>query len=72
MKTKDAAEFFGSRSKLAKALGVFPSAVSQWGDEVPLVRQYQIQVLSKGRLKADQSNGRPAASDSTEHPKTAA
>jgi DNA-binding transcriptional regulator YdaS (Cro superfamily) len=52
MKTQDAADFFGSRSKLASALHIFPSAISQWGETVPLVRQYQIQVLSKGKLKA--------------------
>jgi len=55
MKTKDAAEFFGSKSKLAMALDIYPSAITQWGEEVPLIRQYQIQVLSKGKLKADKA-----------------
>ncbi|NBA95531.1 Cro/CI family transcriptional regulator [Pseudomonas sp. R5(2019)] len=52
MKTKDAAEFFGSKRKLAEALGVSPSAITMWGDDVPEVRQFQIQVLTGGKLKA--------------------
>ena len=52
MRTQDAADFFGGKSKLAEALGVSPSAITQWGECVPLVRQYQIQVVSKGKLKA--------------------
>lgn len=52
MKTEDAAKWFGGKRKMADALGISPSAVTQWGDTVPEVRQYQIQVLSKGKLKA--------------------
>lgn len=52
MKTNDAAAFFGSKKKLAEALLINPSAVTQWGDYVPESRQYQIQVLTKGKLKA--------------------
>lgn len=52
MKTTDAAAFFGSKKKLADALSINPSAVTQWGDYVPESRQYQIQVLTKGKLKA--------------------
>jgi DNA-binding transcriptional regulator YdaS (Cro superfamily) len=54
MKTTDAAAFFGSKKKLATALAINPSAVTQWGEYVPESRQYQIQVLTKGRLKAAQ------------------
>lgn len=52
MKTKDAAEFFGGKKKLAEALGISPSAVTMWGEVIPSSRQYQIQVLTKGKLKA--------------------
>lgn len=52
MKTTDAAAFFGSKKKLADALLINPSAVTQWGEFVPESRQYQIQVLTKGKLKA--------------------
>lgn len=52
MKTQEAADFFGGKKKLADALGVSASAVTQWGESIPVIRQYQIQVLTKGKLKA--------------------
>jgi hypothetical protein len=52
MKTQDAIDFFGSREALAEKLGIDRSATHHWGDIVPELRQYQIQVLSKGKLKA--------------------
>jgi DNA-binding transcriptional regulator YdaS (Cro superfamily) len=52
MNVSEAVAHFGSKSKLAAALGIKPSAVTMWGQTIPLTRQYQIQVLSKGRLKA--------------------
>ena len=51
MKTQDAADFFGSRVKLAKVLGVSSAAVTGWGEYPPIPRQYQIQVMSKNKLK---------------------
>lgn len=54
MKTKDAINFFGSRKALADALGIDRSAMHHWGEDVPELRQYQIEVLSNGALKADQ------------------
>ncbi len=53
MKTQEAADYFGSRVKLAKELGVSPSSITGWGEYPPLPRQYQIQVLSKNKLKAE-------------------
>ncbi len=52
MKTQDVADLFGSKKKLADALGIRPSAVTMWGETVPESRQYQIQVLSRGKFKA--------------------
>lgn len=52
MKTQQVAEFFGNKKKLAEALGIKPSAVTMWGDTIPVSRQYQIEVLSKGKFKA--------------------
>ncbi|WPE28082.1 hypothetical protein PshuTeo1_38170 [Pseudomonas hunanensis] len=51
MKTKQAAEFFGSKKKLAAALGISPSAVTMWGEDVPELRQYQIERITKGKVK---------------------
>ena len=57
MKTKDAQEYYGSRRKLAEALGVTVAAVSLWGDTVPELRQYQLEVLTRGKLKAQRHDG---------------
>lgn len=53
MTTQEAVDFFGSRQKLAEALGIWVSATYQWGDRPPPVRQFQIEVASKGKLKAE-------------------
>ena len=50
MKTKDAIQHFGSAAKLADALGIRRSAVSQWGDDVPPLRAYQIrEIIEAGK-----------------------
>ena len=43
---------FGSKKNIASALGVTPSAVSLWGREIPALRQFQIQMVTDGELKA--------------------
>lgn len=53
MKTNYAVEYFGSKVALARALGIHKAAVSQWGENVPKGRAYQIEVLTGGALKAD-------------------
>lgn len=52
MKKADAIQYFGSQTKLAQALSIAPASVSQWGDEVPELRAFQIERLTSGRLKA--------------------
>ena len=52
MKTKDAIKVFGSRVALAKALDIDLSATYHWGEYVPELRQYQLQVITLGRLMA--------------------
>ena len=62
MKTKEVADFFGGKKKLADVLGIRPSAVSMWGETIPASRQYQIQVISKGQFKVDsKSDAHPTA-----------
>ena len=53
MKTEEAADYFGGRKKLADALGIWPHGTYKWGEFPPKMRQYQIQVLSKGELMAE-------------------
>jgi DNA-binding transcriptional regulator YdaS (Cro superfamily) len=50
----DIVRFFGSKSKLALALGVERSAVTQWirRNAIPATRAVQIEQLSCGRFKA--------------------
>lgn len=56
MKTKDAINHFGSVLKLAYALKISPQSVYQWGETVHPLRQFQIEVITGGKLKADRSN----------------
>ena len=54
MKRSDAISHFGGIPELAKALGISYEAVRQWTEtDIPLLRQYQIQVLTEGKLKAE-------------------
>ena len=48
---KDAINFFGSKSKLAKAAGVAASSVSVWGDLVPEKNAMRLQIASGGALQ---------------------
>ena len=53
---------FGSQAEAARRIGIRPPSVSEWQHTgIPLVRQYQIQVLTGGALKADQLPKRKAA-----------
>jgi len=53
MTKTDAINHFGTQASLARALGIHRAAINGWGDQVPLGRQYQLEVLTKGALKAD-------------------
>lgn len=54
MLKQDVLNFFGNSRKAAKALGISAAAISQWGDEVPELRAFQIEKITKGKLKANQ------------------
>lgn len=56
MKLGDVVDYFGSKKKLSEALGISGPAISRWGDEIPLARQYQIEVITNGKLKASPNN----------------
>jgi transcriptional repressor of cell division inhibition gene dicB len=53
MTTDEAIRHFGSKAKLAAALGILPHGIYKWGERPPILRQYQIQCLTEGLLKAD-------------------
>ncbi|WP_421286542.1 Cro/CI family transcriptional regulator [Aeromonas veronii] len=56
MKKEDAISYFGSAAELARSLNISEPAVSRWGDTIPKGRAYQIEVLTGGKLKAEQHN----------------
>ena len=55
MRKADVIEFFGSQAAVARALGIAAPSVAGWGDEVPELRQLQIEALTGGKLRADPS-----------------
>lgn len=63
MKTCDVIAYFKTKSKVAQALGLSKSALSQWGDDVPELRAYQIEKITDGRLKAKDLNRPKAAAN---------
>ena len=56
MKTKQAVEYFGGIKQLAEVLDIWPHVIYRWGDNPPMARQYEIEVKTKGKLKADKED----------------
>jgi len=56
MNTEYAIKVFGTRRKLADALGISTQATYQWGDTVPKLRAYEV-------LDLEQKIKNPAPSD---------
>lgn len=53
MTKNEAIQHFGGVSALARALGINRWAIYQWGDRPPEGRQYQLELMTGGALKAD-------------------
>jgi transcriptional repressor of cell division inhibition gene dicB len=45
MKKIEAIDALGGTAKLARALNITPQAISQWGENVPALRAYEIQEI---------------------------
>lgn len=45
MEKAEAIKLFGTAAALAEALGISRSAVAQWGETVPKLREFQIREL---------------------------
>ena len=57
MKVDEAIKAFGSPGALCRALGVFPQHLYNWRKRgIPKARQYEIEALSGGEVKADRSH----------------
>jgi hypothetical protein len=52
-KTDVVAHFGGTQVKVAEALGITKSAVSQWPEVIPEGIAYKIQVMTAGVLRVD-------------------
>ena len=55
MKPKDLLSIWKTQADIARALDIKPPSVSLWfsSGEIPLDRQYQIELATCGKLKAD-------------------
>jgi DNA-binding transcriptional regulator YdaS (Cro superfamily) len=53
MKTEDVIKLYGSQAAAARALGITRSAVSQWGDVVPLATAARLEKITAGKLVLD-------------------
>ncbi len=61
MKTQDAIDHFGSQVALKRALNLKArQTIHSWGEYPPVGRQYQIEVMTGGKLKAERTNKRAA------------
>lgn len=52
MLTCEVIKYFGTKAKVAQALGMNRCSISLWGEQVPLLTAYRIERLTKGKLKA--------------------
>ena len=51
MRTQDAVDIFRTKEALAKAIGISPSAVYQWGDTVPPSRRESIRLAMRAKAE---------------------
>ena len=56
MTTQEAVQFWGGQTRLAKALGITRYTVHKWKQYPPMATQFQIMVLSGGRLSVTYIN----------------
>jgi len=51
MFTAEAVNYYGTKSRIAKELGLTKQAISHWGELVPKGHAYQLHVKTNGKLK---------------------
>ena len=56
MTTDEAVKLWGGQTRLANALGITRDAVHKWKQYPPMDKQFQIMVLSGGRLSVTYIN----------------
>lgn len=60
MKTKRAIELAGNASRLAELLDITPGAISQWGEDVPKGRVWQLRALKPEWFQSQEDSAAPA------------
>lgn len=60
MKTSRAIELAGGAKPLADLLEITPSAISQWKDDIPESRKWQLRVLRPEWFREEQHTEAPA------------
>ena len=55
MTTEEVVAYFGSKRAVANAIGIKEQALTGWGRNPPALRQFQLQTVTKGKLKVDKS-----------------
>lgn len=55
MRKSEVINYFGGVCKTATALGIKHPSVSEWPEIIPEVRAYQVEKITNGLLKFDQS-----------------
>ena len=66
MRLDDAVESFGSKTALAKAIGISESAIYRWGSEVPKGRRTSVRLAMRAKaedLEAEAVRLRSAAKE---------
>ena len=53
MKTEDAVRHFGTKSAIARALGITKASLTSWRERVPALRAWQLSEITAGKLKFD-------------------
>jgi len=53
MTTDEAVRHFGGRKRLAQALDIWPHTIARWGKYPPEARQYELEVKTNGKLRAE-------------------
>lgn len=53
MTRSDALKHYRTQTALAEALGIGQSSVAEWGEEIPALRQIQLERITLGALRAD-------------------
>jgi hypothetical protein len=53
MTSQQAIDYYGGIKQLATELNIWPHVIYRWGDHPPKARQYELEVKTQGKLKAE-------------------